>query len=56
MKTHDLMRKREGHSSWAVEDGIILMGTRNDWGGTTSELAKWDGTTEEAFTLKYSTQ
>ena len=42
------------HSSWEVEDGIILMGGTNS--RNTAEIAKWDGTTEELINfLKYDT-
>ena len=53
-RSHNLKYRREGHSSWEVEDGIILLGGANS--GTTSEIAKWDGTTEELFNMQYNTQ
>ena len=53
-KSHTLKYRRSGHCSWEVEDGIILLGGANS--GTTSEIAKWDGTTEELFSMKYDTQ
>ena len=40
------------HSSWSVDDGVILMGG-DDYGNTTV-LVKIDGTSEETFGLKYS--
>ena len=57
---------RTGHSSWAVDDGIILMGgddvpylffrhmIRRYSPVNTAVLVKFDGTTEETFGLKYS--
>ena len=53
-RSHTLKYPRLYHSSWEVEDGIILMG--GSYSGTTSEIAKWDGTTEELFSMKYNTQ
>ena len=53
-RSHTLIHKRWYHSSWEVEDGIILMG--GVLSGTTSEIAKWDGTTEELFSMKYDTR
>ena len=41
------------HSSWAVKDGIILMGGYDN-PFLTTELVKFDGTNEKAFDLKYS--
>ena len=52
-RSHTLRHARAAHSSWQVEDGIILLG---GWGSrNTSEIAKTDGTTEESFNLKYDT-
>ena len=45
---------RAGQSSWEVEEGIILLG--GFYSGTTSEIAKWDGTTEEMFSMRYDTR
>ena len=53
-RSHTLKYNRTGHSSWEVEDGIILLGGSYSW--TTSEIAKWDGTTEELFTMQYNTR
>ena len=53
IRSHTLIHKRWYHSSWEVEDGIILLG--GFFSGTTSEIAKWDGTTEELFTMKHNT-
>ena len=53
-RSHTLIHRRYQHSSWEVEDGIILMGGSGS--GTTSEIAKWDGTTEEMFSMQYNTQ
>ena len=53
-KSHTLKYRRSGHCSWEVEDGIILLGGANS--GTTSEIAKWDGTTEELFSMQYNTR
>ena len=39
------------HCSWRVEEGVILMGGFF----LQTELVKWDGTTEELFSLKYRT-
>ena len=50
-RSHTLIHRRYSHSSWEVEDGIILLGGSHS--GTTSEIAKWDGTTEELFRMRY---
>ena len=53
-KSHTLQYRRSDHSSWEVEDGIILLGGTNS--GKTAEIAKWDGTSEELINfLKYYT-
>ena len=52
--SHNLTYPRVSHSSWAVEDGVILLG-----GGrspNTTEIVKIDGSTEELFSLKYKTK
>ena len=48
--SHELLYKRFSHSSWVVDDGIILMGGQH--AGKRTEIAKWDGTTEELFALE----
>ena len=48
--SHELQYKRLGHSSWVVEDGIILLG--GQYAGKRTEIANWDGTTEELFSLE----
>ena len=53
-RSHTLKYGKVLHSSWEVEDGIILLGGSGS--GTTSEIAKWDGTTEELFSMKYDTR
>ena len=53
-RSHTLIHSRQYHSSWEVEDGIILLG--GFYSGTTSEIAKWDGTTEEMFSMRYDTR
>ena len=53
-RSHTLIHRRYLHSSWEVEDGIILLG--GVLSGTTSEIAKWDGTTEDLFSMKYVTE
>ena len=53
-RSHTLKYNREEHSSWEVEDGIILLG--GSYSKNTSEIAKWDGTTEELFSMKYYTR
>ena len=53
-RSHTLKYPRAHHSSWEVEDGIILLG--GIYSGTTSEIAKRDGTTEELFSMKYNTR
>ena len=52
-KSHTLIHGRWHHSSWEVKDGIILVG--GTLSGTTSEIAKRDGTTEELFSMQYNT-
>ena len=51
-----LQYPRNRHSSWAVEDGVILIGGQDseyfNWARNTTELVKYDGTTVEAFPLK----
>ena len=54
-RSHTLIHKRWYHSSWEVEDGVILLGGTYS-AVTTSEIAKWDGTTEELFRMKYPTE
>ena len=50
---------RTRHSSWPVDDGIILMGGYDPALPTNlviiTKIVKFDGTSEEAFGLKYST-
>ena len=60
--SHMLKYPRNRHSSWAVEDGVILIGGHDKrrqlsgavvhWARNTTELVKFDGTTMEAFPLK----
>ena len=52
-RSHTLIHRRAGHCSWEVEDGIILLG--GSYSKNTSEIAKWDGTTEELFSMQYNT-
>ena len=52
-ESHTLLRPRHHHCSWPVEDGIVLIGGRGSESST--EIAKWGGTVEELFTLKYET-
>ena len=52
-RSHTLIHSRWYHSSWEVEDGIILLGGQHSLNN--SEIAKWDGTTEELFTMRYDT-
>ena len=52
---HNLTQERQGHVSWAVEDGVILIGGDGSDADNTSEMAKFDGTVERTFDLKYST-
>ena len=49
---------RWSHSSWAVDDGIILMGGNGYSGGveTSTEIMKFDGTViDRPFLLKHAT-
>ena len=46
-------RGRWRHSSWPVDDGIILMGGYDGYDNT--KLVRFDGTSEDAFNLTYST-
>ena len=52
---HSIWRWR--HSSWPVDDGIILLGGDGDGSDadTAAELLKFDGNKELPFLLKYST-
>ena len=52
-KSHTLMYERAGHSSWAVAEGVMLLGGYSRPKAT--EIAKWDGSTVETFRLKYQT-
>ena len=55
-KSHDLQYERHWHSSWVVDEGIILMGgDKYKEGRNNAEIAKWDGTTEKLFDMKYET-
>ena len=47
---HTLQQERQGHVSWTVEEGTILMG--GYYSPTTSEIVKHDGTTETSFDMK----
>ena len=52
--SHTLQQERDGHVSWSVEEGTLLMG---GWDSpTTSEIVKHDGTTETSFDMKYDTE
>ena len=50
---------RTRHSSWPVDDGIILMGGYDPALPTNlviiTKIVKFDGTSEDGFSLKYST-
>ena len=55
-KSHDLQYERLWHCSWVVDEGIILMGgDKYKEGRNNAEIAKWDGTTEKLFDMKYET-
>ena len=41
--------------SWAVEDGVILIGGDGSDAENTSEIVRHDGTNEPTFNLHYST-
>ena len=52
--SHSLLYPRQHHSSWTVQEGVVLLG-----GGAslkTAELARWDGSSEQLFALKYRTR
>ena len=51
--SHTLQERRWNHVSWSVEEGTLLMG--GVISGTTSEIAKHNGTTETTFDMKYNT-
>ena len=51
-KSHTLLYGRTGHTSWDVDEGVMLLGGH---GSRTTEIAKWDGSTVETFRLKYQT-
>ena len=51
VKTNTLIHKREYHSSWEVEEGIILFGGKHS--PNTTEIAMWNGTSQEMFSLPY---
>ena len=49
---HKLTVPRIDHCSWAVSDGVILMGGDTPETMTTTEMAKYDGTVQKMFDLK----
>ena len=51
---HTLQEERQGHVSWTMEEGTVLMGGVDSM--TTSEIVKDDGTTERSFDMKYDTR
>ena len=51
-KSHTLLYGRTGHTSWDVDEGVMLLGGH---GSRTTVIAKWDGSTVETFRLKYQT-
>ena len=60
--THSLFPySRRGHSSWEVDQGVILIGTYAGWGsddwpaGETADLVRKDGWSQHAFDLEHRT-
>ena len=59
--THSLPYSRRQHSSWKVDNGVILIGTYSMWGsvdhpaGETADLVRDDGVIEHAFNLDHRT-
>ena len=54
--SHNLEKSRTYHSSWKVDEGVILIGgwsTDTNNVVPTADLVKFDGTIEHAFNLKY---
>ena len=51
--SHRLLQRRSGHTSWSVDEGVMLMGGADS--PRTTEIAKWDGSNVETFRLKYET-
>ena len=51
---HTLQEERQGHVSWSVEEGTLLMG--GEYSHTTSEIVRLDGTTDTSFDMKYDTE
>ena len=47
---------RPGHCAWSTPEGIYLMGGEPNNNLNTTELVKFDGTTESAFNLEYRYQ
>ena len=41
---------RRFHTTWVTKDGVLIIG--GDYSDNTTEMATWQGTTEEKFTLK----
>ena len=52
--TNNLLHKRIRHSSWTLEDGVILFGGKEGELTLTTEMVYFDGnTTQELFNLKH---
>ena len=55
IETHKLKNSRSAHSSWEVDDGIILIGGTGTNVMNKTEMAKTDGSTQRTFILKHET-
>ena len=55
IETHKLKNSRSAHSSWEVDDGIILIGGTGTNVRNKTEMVKTDGSTQRTFILKYET-
>ena len=52
VEKHKLTLPRIDHCSWAVDDGVLLMGGDTSETIKTTELAKYDGSVQKMFDLK----
>ena len=53
-RSASLRERRRSHVSWATASGLYLIG--GGYSGNTSELVKEDGSVEEGFKLKHTTE
>ena len=57
VQTQNLTYPRWGHSSWATEDSVIIMGGYEEGSSNTTEIVSKDSAlTTDGFNLKYETR